>query len=94
MKINPQTKEEIKRLIKEKVNRDKEKVVVYSAQELTPDQKRLLDQKLHFSDAKQISYEVNPSLIAGVVIKRGSKITDLSVYGTLTNLHSLIYDSI
>lgn len=94
MKINPQTKEEIRKLLKEKVALEKRKVTVYSASELTQEQKSLLSKKMGFSTGQKIEYTIKPSLIAGIMVQVGSRMIDESVQGKLQNLHSLIYDAV
>ena len=93
MKINPDTKQEIKKLIQRKIEQEKERVTVYSAIELSQQEKKEVTSKLSLTGVSEISYILDPKLIAGIVVHKGSKILDLSLAGKLQNLHHLIYDN-
>ncbi|MDO8609961.1 MAG: F0F1 ATP synthase subunit delta [bacterium] len=93
MKINAKVKEDLKKYLLEKIRTEHKKVVVHSSYKLSDSDKKLVYSKfpkIDFSDAK---YDVDETLIAGIVITLGSQIIDLSIKGSLSNLKHIIYES-
>ncbi len=93
MKINSRLKQELKEYLLGKMRKDREKVVVYSSVKLSDEDRRLLKRKFSSIPFQEAEYKIDESLLAGVVIQVGSKIIDLSVRGTLSNLKHIIYES-
>ena len=87
MKINPKLKQELKSFLMNKIQKEQNRVTVISAYELSADEKKSLSGK-KFSDLnwKEAIYQVDRSVIAGVIIKAGSKTIDLSLAGSLSKL--------
>ena len=93
MKIDPQIKSELKLKLKEVQASAKKKVLITSAYELESEEVEKLYQAIDGLRQSQIDYAVDKSLIAGYVIKVGSKVIDLSLKGKLQSLKNLIYET-
>lgn len=68
-------------------------VNIYTAIPLNSEQKQALQSKLQVitnSKAVQLVIEIKPELIGGLVIKIGSKIIDMSIYGQLNQISSYL----
>jgi len=93
MKIKPHLKEELKKFLINKVRTEEQKLKVYSAYKLTEDEISVLKKKFRELDWSDVDYFVDPSLLAGILIKKGSKIINVSLQRTLSNLKKLVYES-
>ena len=93
MKINPKLKNDLKNFLLEKIQKEQNRVEVYSADALDVDEKKALSEKkfpnLNWKDAE---YRIDKSIIAGVIIKVGSKTIDLSLIGSLSKLSNTLYE--
>lgn len=95
MKINPAVREELKRFFNEKITKLKEKAMVICANDLTHEDKTLLLShipKIVKKDIK-IDFNIDHSLLAGIVVKVGSKIMDLSLKGQLSYIRKKLYET-
>jgi F0F1-type ATP synthase delta subunit len=92
MKINPKLKEDLKNFLMEKIKREHDLVHVLSADSLSDDEKSVLERKFPDLNWKEADYQIDKSVIAGVVIKVGSKIIDLSLSGSLSKLSDTLYE--
>lgn len=94
MIIDSATKREIKDLIKSRLMQPQKKALVFSAAPLDEEDKILLMRVLRFlkRDNFAVIYSLDESLLAGVVVKIGSKVIDLSLKGKLTNLRQTMYE--
>lgn len=93
MKINPKLKDELKGFLMEKIQKEQNRVVVYSADGLDADEKKALSGK-KFTDLnwKEAVYKIDRSIIAGIIIKIGSRTIDLSLSGSLSKLSNTLYE--
>lgn len=92
MRLNPKIKAELKKYLLDKIKNNREKVIVYSGSKLSGEEIQLLKSKfpsISFGDAV---YRIDENLLAGVKITVGSKVIDLSVKGTLSNLKHIVYE--
>lgn len=92
MKINPKLKDELRGFLMEKIQKEQNRVAVYSAYNLDIDEKKALEKKftdLNWSDA---IFQIDKSIIAGIIIKVGSKTIDLSILGSLSKLSDTLYE--
>ena len=92
MKINPKLKNDLKRFLMDKIQEEKSIVTVYSACLLSDEDKKNLGIKFKELDWKKARFEIDKSVIAGVVIKIGSRTIDLSLLGTLSKLTNTLYE--
>ena len=68
-------------------------ITVYTVIPLNDEQKQALQSKLQVltnSKVVQLIIEIKPELIGGLVVKMGSKIIDLSIYGQLNRMSSYL----
>lgn len=91
MKIDPQIKKDLAARLKEDLASKKKQVVLISAYKLDKKEVDSVMAKIPDLRKADVKYEVDPSIIAGFVIKVGSKVLDLSLSGQLQNFKKLIY---
>ncbi len=84
MKLKPRIKDELKKFLIQRQKAERGKVSIISAQKLTEEEWTQIHQI--FPDLKGMKVEniIDESLIAGVIIQRGSKIIDLSLKAQLS----------
>ncbi|PIU36654.1 hypothetical protein COS77_03650 [Candidatus Roizmanbacteria bacterium CG06_land_8_20_14_3_00_34_14] len=92
MKINPKLKKDLKSFLLNNIQKEQNRALVISADCLNLDQKKILQQKFSDLDWKEAIYETDKSVIAGIIIKVGSKIIDLSLTGLLSKLSNTLYE--
>lgn len=92
MKINPKLKDDLKRFLMDKIQAERSIVTVYSANLLSDDDKNILADKFKDLDWKNARFEIDKSVIAGVIIKIGSRTVDLSLSGSLSKLNNTLYE--
>lgn len=93
MKIDPALKDQLRHYLEEKINAAKQVVTVESAYVLDDAEKETLLASLPWLKQAQIRYRVKPDLIAGVVVRFGSRVIDLSVKGRLQSYNRLLYET-
>ncbi|MBI3366297.1 F0F1 ATP synthase subunit delta [Candidatus Roizmanbacteria bacterium] len=93
VKINSKLKKDLKNYLLNKMRSERQRVIVYSSFKLSDNEKKLLKQKLPSIPFQKAEYKLDDSLLAGVLVSVGSKIIDLSVKGTLSNLKNIVYES-
>lgn len=92
MKINPKLKDELKVFLMDKIQKEQNRVVVYSADGLDVDEKKALEKKFTGLNWKEAVYEIDRSVIAGIIIRVGSRTVDLSLSGSLSKLSNTLYE--
>lgn len=92
MKINPKLKDELKVFLMDKIQKEQNRVVVYSADGLDVDEKKALKKKFTGLNWKEAVYEIDRSVIAGIIIRVGSRTVDLSLSGSLSKLSNTLYE--
>ncbi len=92
MKINPKLKKELKRFLKDKIQKEQNRITIYSADVLGIDGKKALEKKFSDLNWKEVVYKIDRSIIAGIIIKVGSKMIDLSLSGSLSKLSNTLYE--
>lgn len=94
MKIDPEIREELKLVFEKRINIISHKVVVISAYSLNEAERTALSVRMpKLSENAEIKYVIDKNILAGFVIKFGSKIIDLSLLGQLKNLKHTLYES-
>lgn len=93
MKLNARLKEDLKKYLLDKIRDDRQKVTVYSSVQLSGEEKQLLKLKLPTISFQNAQYLIDESLLAGIMVKIGSKVIDLSIRGTLSNLKHIVYET-
>ncbi|MEK7495171.1 MAG: F0F1 ATP synthase subunit delta [Patescibacteria group bacterium] len=92
MRINPKLKKDLKSFLLENIQKEQNRVLVMSADVLGVDEKRVLGKKFSDLNWSQADYQVDKSIIAGIIIKVGSKTIDLSLMGSLSKLSNTLYE--
>lgn len=91
MKIDPAIKKDLAERLKQDLAQKKKQVVLVSAYKLDKKELDAVVAKVPDLKKAQVMLEVDPSIIAGYVIRVGSKVLDLSLKGQLNNFKKLIY---
>ena len=76
----------------ENIHKEQNRVQVFSADVLDVDEKNVLGKKFSELNWAEADYQVDRSIIAGIIIKVGSKIIDLSLMGSLSKLSNTLYE--
>ena len=92
MKINPRLKKDLKSFLLENIQKEQNRVLVMSADILGFDERQVLGKKFSDLNWSQADYQVDSSIIAGIIIKVGSKTIDLSLMGSLSKLSNTLYE--
>src|SRR3989338_11201965 len=92
MKINPKINDGLKDFLMEKIQKEQGLVTVFSADSLDDDEKKSLEKKFRDINWNEAEYEIDKSVIAGIIIKAGSKTVDLSLSGMLSKLSNTLYE--
>lgn len=91
-KLNPKLKSDLKRFLMENIKKEYNRVLVVSADRLESAQMKVLEKKFPDLNWANATFQVDKSVIAGVIIKVGSKIIDLSLTGALSKLSNTLYE--
>jgi F0F1-type ATP synthase delta subunit len=92
MKINPKLKQDLKKFLIEEIQKEQNRVVVFSADNLDIDGKKTLEKKFSNLNWSNAVYRIDKSVIAGIIIKIGSRAIDLSLFGSLSKLSNTLYE--
>lgn len=92
MRINLSIKEDLKKYLDQLLKNDKERIMLTSAYPLHNEELSTLYQYVPRLKNARIDFIIDRNIIAGVVIKIGSKVIDLSLYGQLHKLRNHIYE--
>ncbi len=76
----------------EKIQKEQNLVAVYSVDNLDIDEKKALEKKFADLNWDLAVYEIDKSIIAGIIIKIGSRTIDLSLSGLLSKLSNTLYE--
>lgn len=91
MKIDPNVKQELKKAYQAILTGGGTVEVITAYNLSDADKKQLANQFEMLKDA-HVVYSVEPEILAGVIIKFGSKMIDLSLRNELTSLEHIIYE--
>lgn len=90
MKIDPAIKKDLEKRLKEDLATKKSQVTIVSAYKLNPKDAEEIFKKFPSIKKSNIKYKIDESIIAGYVIKVGSRVVDISVKGQLESFKNLI----
>jgi len=79
MKIKPRLKEELRKYLLNKLNEESKKATLISSHKLTSEQVDEIKLKFPSIKEKKLELKIDEDLLAGFILKEGSKITDLSI---------------
>ena len=92
MKINPKLKDDLKSFLMVKIQKERGRVAVLSADSLNTEQKQSLQKKFAYLNWKEAIYKIDRSIIAGIILTVGSRTVDLSLSGSLSKLSNTLYE--
>lgn len=90
MKLNPQIKQELKEYVSKRLRDNTPPVEVVSPYKLSDRELNSLKENISILKQAQITNLIDPTIMAGVVIKFGSKMIDLSIKGELQSIKNRI----
>jgi len=90
MKIDPSIKKDLEKRLKEDLASRKSQVTIVSAYKLNSTDTASIFKKFSTLKKSNIKYVVDETIIAGYIIKVGSKVVDISVKGQLESFKNLI----
>ena len=94
MKIDQSVKEDLKRYFKERMTNRQKLISVVSACPLDEKEKNQLLAKLpKDGQTTRIEYQTDPKIIAGIILRTGTKVLDLSLRSQLLNLKRMLYEN-
>lgn len=94
MKFSPQLKQDLINYIKDRQKgKVKPKVTVVSPYKLSDDELKALKRKVELLNEADISVEVDKNIMAGIIIKYGSQVIDLSLKSELLKLEQMLYET-
>ncbi|OGK31193.1 hypothetical protein A3F29_01715 [Candidatus Roizmanbacteria bacterium RIFCSPHIGHO2_12_FULL_33_9] len=79
MKIKPRLKEELRKYLLNKLSEESKKATLISSHKLTSEQVDEIKLKFPSIKEKKLELKIDEDLLAGFILKEGSKITDLSI---------------
>ena len=92
MKINPKLKKDLRNFLLDNIHKEQNRVQVFSADVLGVEEKKVLVKKFSELNWREADYQIDKSIIAGIIIKVGSKTIDLSLMGSLSKLSNTLYE--
>jgi F0F1-type ATP synthase delta subunit len=92
MKIDPQLKKELQTYITDRIRHSKEKVYIYAPYELGKTEIQDIKKHIPYLHDNDMEVVVDKTVMAGVIIKFGTKMIDLSLKTELQNLKQAIYE--
>lgn len=92
MKISARLKEDLKRYLLRRRLEEAEKVTIVSAYKLSAKEVENIKKRIPDIKKSEVHVEVDESLMAGVLVQKGSKIIDLTLRGRMQSLEKSIYE--
>ena len=90
MKLNSQLKQELKDYVTRRLHDKSSHVEVVSPYKLSNEEINDLRKNISILEKAEITNSIDPSILAGVVIRFGSKMIDLSIKGELQDIRNKI----
>ena len=94
MKISSMMKEELKKHFLAKIKEKNDEVTIVSAYALSKSEIEGLKKALPVIKTSKVNNEVDESLIAGYIIRKGSKMIDLSLQQQLSKLQQQSHEAV
>lgn len=93
MKIKPEIKEDIRRFIRERLQKKQEEVTIIAPYAFSPEDLQEVIKQYPQLESKKLITIVDTSIIAGIVIKIGTKVLDLSLANKIRSLQNLVNEA-
>lgn len=93
MKIDPHLKLELKKFFQERIVENKRRITILSGYKLSNQEKSELALRIPIiKNATNIVYVTDRDIIAGIIVKVGSSVLDLSLKGQVNSLKNFVYE--
>jgi len=92
MKIDPELKIELKKTLMNEINKKRDDIIIESSIPLSNEQISMLLEKYPKFKNKNIKFVLNRKIIAGIIIKQGSTIIDLSLLTQFNQIKKNLYE--
>lgn len=94
MKLNPQVKQELLAYLKDRLrNKTKPKITVVAPYALSEQEIVELKRKIPMLSEAELTITVEAQIMAGIIIKYGSQMIDLSLQSEIKKLEHRLYDT-
>lgn len=93
MKIDSATKNEIRSFLKQEFEREAEKIIVFSPFYLEAEEKKLIQTIMPEAKKRPFENILDHGILAGIIIKKGSRVLDLSINAKLKKLETDLYET-
>lgn len=90
MHFDPKLKNELKDFVLQKMHKQAQRVQILSPYPLSQEELSLVKKELPFLQEAELENVVDKTLLAGIVLKFGSKMIDLSVKGELRHIKNMV----
>ncbi len=90
MKIKAELKEDLKKFIRERWQKKQEEVTIVAPYRLSTDEISQIIEQYPQLEGRKMTTIIDSSIIAGVIIKIGTRILDLSLANKIKNLQHLV----
>lgn len=94
MKIKPEIKKEIREFIRERLQKKQEEVTIIAPYKLSSEELQEIIKYYPQFEGKKINTVVDANIIAGIIIKQGTKVLDLSLAEKIRNLQHLVNEAV
>ncbi|MFA9288429.1 MAG: F0F1 ATP synthase subunit delta [Weeksellaceae bacterium] len=95
MKIDPELKQDLRKYLKSRMDAEQQaQVTIVAPHKLSKEDVKSLQQKFPMLAKAEITQEIDTALIAGVVIRFGSRMIDLSLQSQLQKLEKTLYETV
>lgn len=92
MKINPRLKTELKKIALAKMREDEDVVTIQAACVLSPAMISTIKKMIPQIEDGEIRTEVDESLLGGIIVRRGSRMIDLTLRSMLQKLATTTHE--
>ncbi len=92
MPITIRFREELKKYLDDKITKEKNTVIIITAYKLSDSEIGEIQSNIQVIKGYKTINIVDKSIIAGIIIKFGTKIIDLSLQGQLKNFKKILYE--
>lgn len=92
MKIDPHIREELKKYLEHKIVEQKKRVIIISPYTLSPQEIETIIALFPYIKESELVNRVDREILAGVIIRFGTKVIDLSLASQLKNLQQSFHE--
>lgn len=93
MKIKSEIKEDIRKFIRERLQKRQQEVTIIAPYTLSPEDLQEIIEQYPQLESKKLTTVVDANIIAGIIIKIGTRVLDLSLANKIRNLQHLVNEA-